>query len=348
MGTGIVANAAMLLPVHSSILRALAILFWGLAAVLLALCIIATAIHWLRHGAHARNHARDPLMAQFYGAPPMAFLTVGSGTMLAGKLVIGAHLALIGYAALWSIGTVTGLTSTFAVPYLMFTAHEVSEEMTLASWLIPIVPPMVSAATGAALIARLPAGQDRLALLLGCYALFGMSLLIALLVFAALWARLVYRGVGSAQTVPTLWIGLGPLGQSVTAVSLLGAAAPHAIAARDATAMHTLALLYGVPTWGFAMLWLALAAAITLRTAARGLPFTLGWWSFTFPVGTVVTGTAELALYTHLHALVWIACALYGLLLLGWLAAGARTLHGVLSGQLLAPPSAPAAAALEL
>jgi hypothetical protein len=31
---------------------------------------------------------------------------------------------------------------------------------------MPVVPPMVSAATGAALIAHLPAGQPRLALLL--------------------------------------------------------------------------------------------------------------------------------------------------------------------------------------
>jgi hypothetical protein len=29
------------------------------------------------------------------------------------------------------------------------------------------------------------------------------------------------------------------------------------------------ALLYGVPVWGFAMLWLVLAAAITVRTALR-------------------------------------------------------------------------------
>ena len=44
--------------------------------------------------------------------------------------------------------------------------------------------------------------------------------------------------------------------------------------------------VYGVPTWGFAMMWLALAAAITVRTARRGLPFALTWWSFTLPVGT--------------------------------------------------------------
>ena len=42
----------------------------------------------------------------------------------------------------------------------------------------------------------------------------------------------------------------------------------------------------GVPTWGFAMMWLALAAAITVLTARRGLPFALTWWSFTLPVGT--------------------------------------------------------------
>jgi hypothetical protein len=43
------------------------------------------------------------------------------------------------------------------------------------------------------------------------------------------------------------------------------------------------------PMWGFAMLWLALAAAVTIRTARQGLPFSLTWWSFTFPVGTELT-----------------------------------------------------------
>jgi C4-dicarboxylate transporter/malic acid transport protein len=344
MGTGIVANAAILLPVHSSALRLAALCFWVLAAAMLALCLAAGAAHWLRHGEHARGHARDPFMAQFYGAPPMAFLTVGAGTLLVGKNLIGPHAALLGDGVLWSIGTAGGLLSAFFIPYLMFTRQEISQEMTLASWLMPIVPPMVSAATGAALVVHLPAGQDRMAMLYGCYALFGMSLFVTLLVFAALWARLAYHGVGAAATVPTIWIGLGPLGQSITAASLLGAAATHALSTSDAHAERMLALLYGVPTWGFAMLWLAFAAAITLRTARRGLPFTLGWWSFTFPVGTVVTGTAELALYTHLHLLVWASCALYGLLLAGWLAAATRTAHGLIAGTLLAPALVPVAA----
>ena len=100
------------------------------------------------------------------------------------------------------------------------------------------------------------------------------------------------------------------------------------------------ALLYGVPTWGFAMMWLALAAAITIRTARRGLPFALTWWSFTFPVGTCVTGTIVLAARTHADVLRVSSVLLYALLLGAWLVVASRTLSGVASGRLFAPGAA--------
>jgi tellurite resistance protein TehA-like permease len=70
----------------------------------------------------------------------------------------------------------TGLASALLIPFLMFTRLKLELKHTLGTWLMPVVPPMVSAATGAALIAHLPAGQDRLALLLACYAMSGVSL----------------------------------------------------------------------------------------------------------------------------------------------------------------------------
>jgi tellurite resistance protein TehA-like permease len=85
------------------------------------------------------------------------------------------------------------------------------------------------------------------------------------------------------------------------------------------------------------MMWLALAAAITIRTARRGLPFALTWWSFTFPVGTCVTGTIALAGRSHSVVLLAAAVALYGLLLAAWLLVAARTLHGSVTGRLFAP-----------
>ena len=53
----------------------------------------AEVIHWTRYRQAALGHARNPVMVQFYGAPPMAMLTVGAGALLLGPALIGAHAA---------------------------------------------------------------------------------------------------------------------------------------------------------------------------------------------------------------------------------------------------------------
>ncbi len=345
MGTGIVANAGALLPVQVPGLRVVEVGLWLLAATMLVLLTAATGIHWLRHREQARRHHHDPVMAPFYGAPPMALLTVGAGALSVGRHIIGLGPAVTVDEVLWTLGTLTGLLSTIAIPYLAFTEYKLEPGDTYATWLMPVVPPMVSAATGAALIAHLPAGQPRLTLLLACYGMFGISLFISLITITLLWERLAFHGPGPAGLIPTLWIVLGPLGQSITATGLLGNAAPSAISAAYASALHVTGMVYGVPVWGFAMTWLAIAAAITARTAHAHLPYSLTWWSFTFPVGTVVTGTSVLALATGADFLRYASFALYALLIAAWLTAAARTTSGALSGRLFLP-APPAAAAV--
>jgi tellurite resistance protein TehA-like permease len=87
-----------------------------------------------------------------------------------------------------------------------------------------------------------------------------------------------------------------------------------------------------------ALLWLAITATITVRTARVGLPFSLTWWSFTFPVGTVVTGTSALAAHTGADLFRYCAAVGYAGLVVAWLVVGCRTARGVASGALLARP----------
>ena len=76
---------------------------------------------------------------------------------------------------------------------------------------------------------------------------------------------------------------------------------------------------------------------LRLRTARRGLPFSLTWWSFTFPVGTCVTGTSALAARLPLPALAGAAVVLYVVLLAAWVVVFVRTVHGgVVRGHLFA------------
>lgn len=340
MGTGIVAVAGAGLPMHVRGLRTFAEVVWVIAAVLLVVLIVAVGGHWLRHPTVARSHARNPQMAHFYGAAPMALMTVGGGAMVVGRDLIGERIAVDLDWVLWTGGTLGGLFTAVSIPFLMFTQHDVEPDAAFGGWLMPVVPPMVSAAMGALLLPHMAVGVGRQTMLYGCYAMFGLSLVASLNIIAMIWSRLVLYGVSGTARVPTLWIVLGPLGQSVTAAGLLGATARLAVEDDVAENMNAFAILYGVPVWGFAVLWIALATSLTMRTLLGGMPFALTWWSLTFPVGTFVTGTTQLAAHTHLPAFKVAAVIAYAGLLFTWVLVAARTARGSLRGNLLkVPPS---------
>ena len=340
MGTGIVATAGASLPVQVPGLRSFALVVWVISAVWMVVLLLAMVGHWLRNPVVARSHARNPQMAHFYGAAPMALLTVGSGALIVGRDLIGERAAVDLAWTLWTAGTLGGLLTAMSIPYLMFTQYRVEADAAFGGWLMPVVPPMVSAATGALLIPHMAPGAGPATMLYGCYAMFGLSLIASLIIITMVWSRLAHFGTSGTARVPTLWIVLGPLGQSITVAGLLGTDAALAVDEPLADGMAVFAVLYGVPVWGFAVLWIALATALTVRTLRRGMPFALTWWSLTFPVGTFVTGTTQLALHTGLPAFRVAAAVGYLGLLSTWLLVAVRTFGGGLRGGLFAPPAA--------
>lgn len=68
-----------------------------------------------------------------------------------------------------------------------------------------------------------------------------------------------------------------------------------------------------------------------------GLPFSLVWWSFIFPVGTMVTGASELAIHTGADAVSGLAVGLFALLVLLWVVTLANTVARTATGELLKP-----------
>ncbi|MBB5120611.1 C4-dicarboxylate ABC transporter [Streptomyces eurocidicus] len=338
MGTAIVASAGAALPVRAPLLRDAYEAVWALAALALLVLLVARATHWARHGDQARRHLADPAVAPFYGCLAMALLAVGGATLSVGSGVVGEGAAVAADAVLWVTGTVIGLAAAAAIPYLLVTRHKVAADGASPVWLLPVVAPMVSAALGPALVPHLPAGQWREAMVWGCYALFGMSLLATLVILPAVFSRLVHHGPLPLALTPTLILVLGPLGQSTTAVNNLADAAQGTVAAPYAHAATAFAVLYGVPVIGFALLWLALATAMVVRAFRRGMGFAMTWWAFTFPLGTCVTGAAGLARHTGLAAFTGLATGLYALLVVAWAVAATRTLRGLVSGRLLEAP----------
>jgi len=312
MGTGVLAVVLADLPFDLPGASYGATAAWLLA---LALLVAVTVV-----GARAGRpfaHLGDPVLAHFYGATAMGLMTAGAATGAVGGRWLGP-LALPLEAGLWVTGTVLGLATAVVVPYCAITRHDVGEDSAFGGWLMPVVPPMVSAATGTVLLGHLPAGEARGTLFALLCACFGIALVATVMVLPAIWQRVLRHGPGTPATVPTLWIVLGPLGQSVTAAYHLTGAAPLALPGQDPALLRVLFLAFALPLWGFALLWLALAGALTARQLRAGLPFAPTWWSFTFPVGTLVTGTTALAHATGLTLFAVATAGLLALLLGAW------------------------------
>ncbi|WP_328367820.1 TDT family transporter [Streptomyces sp. NBC_00445] len=341
MGTAIVATAGAALPAPLSGipgLRTLCAAVWAFSLLLLAALLCSRALHWVHHRDQARAHLLDPAVAPFYGCLAMALLAVGGGALTVGRDWIGTDAAVALDAVLFTAGTVVGLAAAVAVPYLMAVRHRVEPHQATPVWLLPVVAPMVSAALGPLLVPYLPAGQAQETLLLGCVGLFGVSLLGTLLMLPLVFGRLISGGPLPLALMPTLFLVLGPLGQSTTAVGHFADVAPGVVPAPYSDGFGILAVLYGVPVMGFALLWSVFAAACVVRARRDGMRFAMTWWAFTFPVGTCVTGAEALSRHTGLVVFAWLAIGLYVVLVVAWGTAAAYTARGLVSGALLAGP----------
>lgn len=335
MGTGIVANAASAISSGDRLLVLFSRWLWLADVVALVALSIAWVLHGLLAPHNAKRHFADPLMAQFFGAPPMALMTIGAGALAEGRYFLHGWAVAVDWV-LWTAGALSGLVVAVAVPAAMVLHYRMRPEQTFASWLMPVVPPMVAAGTAGPLLMHAPLAL-RADLLYGCYAMFGAAAGMSAVVIALFWGRLATGAEMPAAMVPTMWIVLGPLGQSATAATGLGRDA-GVLGAAIGPVVGAVGVLYSVVVLGFALLWGAIAAATTAFRVARGMPFALTWWSFTFPLGTVVMGAIGLARATHSPLFAGLATAAYVLLALFWALVAVRTAAASLSGAIFLPP----------
>ncbi|VXC13199.1 C4-dicarboxylate ABC transporter [Nocardioides sp. AX2bis] len=334
MGTGILATAASTLPLRPSWLAPVASGLWVLAAVVLLAVVVVTTAQHLQWRGVLRHFLDDPVLVHSYGAVPMALLTVGGGAVAVGTPLVGTTVALTLGASLMAVGTVLGAVTAIGVPRLVRARGGYDVEDADATWLLPVVPPLVSAAVVPLLSPYLPAGWPRLLLLGVCTVLLLVGVLAASAMLVPVALRLRRLGRAPAEDLPPAWVLIGLLGQAVTAVHTIGDGAVTELG--DGWAW--LGPAFGLPVIGVALLVLVALASWTLRARLRpeGLPFAMTWWSFVFPTGTVVTGLSALSTATGLLLAAELASGLYAALVAVWLLVAALTVRGLLDRSLVA------------
>jgi len=85
--------------------------------------------------------------------------------------------------------------------------------------------------------------------------------------------------------------------------------------------------------WGFGVWWLATAVLLLIRYRREGpLPYGVGWWAFTFPLGAYTVSTLALGRAWQVGALEGLGAALFLLLVGFWLAVTVFTLIHLRTG----------------
>ncbi|WP_353214451.1 TDT family transporter [Salinisphaera hydrothermalis] len=341
MGTGILALALGLLPGHLPVIARLAESLWWFNMVLFALCSILYGARWVFYFDEARRIFGHGTMCMFFGAIPMGLITIVNGFIAFGIAHWG-DAAVRMAADLWWLDAVMALACGWGVPFLMFTRQDHALERMTGVWLLPIVAAEVTAGSAGLIIPHLGATAEARTMLFIGYGLWATSVLPALGILVILFLRLVLHKLPGPDMAVTSWLALGPLGTGALGLLTLGEAAGHALtgdaSATLASAAHGVGVIGAAILWGYGLWWWVIAMLATAYHLRDGLPFNMGWWGFTFPLGVYSVATLDLGAETGL-AMYTVLGSVFVVLLAGfWTLVTLRTLPGVYDGRLFDAP----------
>ncbi|MCK9814055.1 TDT family transporter [Pseudomonas sp. MAFF 302046] len=341
MGTGVLALALVQLPSQAPGLRVLAEGLWWLTMALFLLFSTLYGARWLLFFDEARRIFGHSTVSMFFGTIPMGLATIINGFLLFGLPRWGEGVVPL-VEALWWLDVAMAVACGVLIPFMMFTRQEHSIDQMTAVWLLPVVAAEVAAASGGLLAPHLPDVHSQFVVLVTSYVLWAFSLPVAFSILTILLLRMALHKLPHENMAASSWLALGPIGTGALGMLLLGSDAPQVFAANGLPGVGEIAaglgLVAGITLWGFGLWWMLIAVLITLRYLRGGIPFNLGWWGFTFPLGVYALATLKLASTLHLMFFSVFGSVLVLALGLLWLVVAKRTLQGAYKGELFVSP----------
>lgn len=137
-----------------------------------------------------------------------------------------------------------------------------------AAWLLPVVAPIVSSASGGIVAEVLPNPTHALWTVVVSYILWGIGVPLAMAILVIYFQRLTVHKLPPREVIVSVFLPLGPLGQGGFGIMQLGKVAlevfpkTHTLEAAAGSAgqiLYVSGWLTALIMWGFAVVWLLLA-----------------------------------------------------------------------------------------
>lgn len=341
MGTGILALALGQLPGQLTVLTQLGKALWLFNIVLFVVFAAMYTARWIMFFNEARQIFGHSTVSMFFGTIPMGLATVINGLVQYGLPEWGG--AAIAWAqALWWLDVGMALACGVLIPFMMFTRQAHSIDQMTAVWLLPVVAAEVAAVSGGVIAPHLSDASAQFNMLITSYVLWAYSVPVALSILVILMLRLALHKLPHENMAASSWLSLGPIGTGALGMLLIGSDAPAIFAAHGMPGMGEVAagigLIVGILFWGLGLWWMLLATLITARYSKAGIPFNLGWWAFTFPLGVYAVATLKLGAMLQLMFFDVLGVVFVAMLAAMWMVVAAKTAAGAYRGHLFVSP----------
>ena len=251
-------------------------------------------LRWLRHPAEARGGPQSPVAGALYGTFPGGLLVLAIGIATIGPSVADEGVVAAVVALLAIVGIALAFILSVAFAALLFVSRGVEAQTVNGAWFIPPVVNIIVPVVLVSLVLHV-AAADLPGLLVAGYAFWGMGFMLFVLVASLLYDRLASTrcparrwrhpcGLASVRSVSGAW----PWFASHPRVLRPGVTRRPSSRWSPRSGRRRCGDL---GTGG----WLRRPSCSACPCARLLLPYGLGWWGFTFPLGAFTAATLALA-----------------------------------------------------
>lgn len=201
----------------------------------------------------------------------------------------------------WMIDSVASVTVTISLTVLLISAsrRQALDKITAAQ-LLPISASVVASGAGARVAESLTNPEHALGTILASYIMWGMAVPLSMTVIVMYYTRLALHKLPPREIIVSSFLPLGPLGLGGYAVLRLGSTCRHVFPQTESFSdipiagdiFYVIGIFIALIMWSFGITWLCFALASIYKS--RPIPFSMGWWGFTFPLGVFALSTIQL------------------------------------------------------
>ncbi|RCI03848.1 hypothetical protein CU098_012707 [Rhizopus stolonifer] len=333
MGTGIVSILLYNFPFPFKGLHIIAIVVFFINVTLFCLCTILSLARYIMFPSVIQLMLKHASQSLFVGTIPMGLTTITNFCILLGYVDVAF--------VLWCIELVLTVMSCLVIPYYLIIHHHHRLESMNGTWLLPIVPAVVTAASGGLLAQHINVTRGMVVLIMS-FIMMGMGLFLALSIIVIYFYRLAIHKLPPKEVIVSSFLPLGPLGQGAYGMIQLGLASDRLLGNRFiegfGQTVNGIGLISALMLWGYGLWYLVVAVFSVAVTTKQGIPFSIGWWGLTFPLGVFTAATLSIGQSLDSMFFSVLAAIFTCVLVLIWLGVMIKTLKGALTGEMFYAP----------